>query len=143
MSVSMAIKRKSQKRPSNESGIVSGILIGLLVIGGLGGVGYTGYLIYEKVIVPALAEQRAEKLRQEFAAAEEQLGLPAGWKNYRLGQFQMIVPERNKLLGPTIRRTNGDELKTVYHGEADGVSIGISMVSVDGSANQLGGRTLF
>lgn len=141
--ISVATKRKSKKHRSSGSGIASGVVIGLLLIGGLGGIGFVGYLIYEKVVVPALAEQRAEKVRQEFAAAQGQAGVPAGWKMYSLGQFQMLVPEQNRLAGPTIQRTNGDEIKTIYHGQADGVSIGISTLRLDGMASQFSGRSVF
>ena len=138
----MAIKRKSGKRRSKQSGVASGLLLVLVVMCGLGGVGFAGYLLYQRVIVPVLAEQQAAKLRQEFAAAVDRDGVPAGWKRYSLGQFQMIVPERNKLHGPQIQRLNGDELKSLYFAEAEGVSIGISTLNLNGSAVQFGGQVL-
>ena len=122
----MAIKRKSGKRRSNQNGLISGILIGLLVVGGLGGVGFVGYMVYNKVILPALAEQKAKKLREEVAAAEGQPTVPAGWRLYNQEQIQMIVPDKpSASLSSPVRGQF-----ELFEASADGIDIYISRQTV-------------
>lgn len=128
MGLAVAIKRKSKKRRTSASGVVSGVLIGLLVIGGLCGIGFVGYLIYEKVVVPALAEQRAEKLRQEFAAEQGQPGVPVGWRLYKLGQLQMIVPDKESAV---LSLSRGKGQMELFEASADGIDVYISRQTVE------------
>lgn len=140
----MAIKRKSGKRRSNQSGLISGILIGLLVVGGLGGLGFAGYQIYKKVIVPALAEQRAKKLRDEFAAAEGRPAVPKGWTTYNYGNFQMFVPEENDLSRQNpMPNTPGVVLTGLWVGRANHIEVTIMTISLTGLHPELNGRNFF
>ncbi len=118
----MAIKRKSGKRRSNQSRLVSGILIGLVVVIGLGGVGFVGHMVYNKVILPALAEQKAKRIREEFAAAEGRPAVPTGWRLYSQGQFQMIVPDMPSASLPSPERGQFQ----LFEASADGLDIYIA-----------------
>ena len=144
--VAMAPKRKSGKRRSKENGLIKGILIGLAVVAGLGGVGFVGYQIYSKAILPApaLTEQKAQKLPEEVATPERKPLLPKGWKTYKAGTFQMLVPAINDLPdASSMSKVPGVIVSTLYFGRADSMAVNISKTSITGSHPELNGRNLF
>lgn len=136
----MVPKRKSGKRRSNGNGLVKGILIGLAVVGGIGGLGFVGYLFYNKAILPALAEQKAQKLHQESNVPDGKAAAPPGWVWYRKGNFVMLMPKNSKTV---MRDENGYLAAARYEGSRDGVSIEIAQVIVTPRLGIGGGATLF